>query len=256
MKISVITVCFNSRSTIEDTILSVNAQHYEDVEYIIVEGGSGDGTVELIKEHADKVTAWISEPDKGIYDAMNKGINMASGDIIGFLNADDIYTDIHVLEKVARIFEDSCVEACYADLVYVDQRDLEKVVRYMKSCKYIDGLFEKGWCPPHPTFFVKKQVYTKFGGFDLNYSIGNDVELMIRFLYRYKIKSVYLPEILVKMRTGGISNRSLISIFRQNVEILKALKRNGAQVSPFSFFISKFFSRVLQYRSKPQPTTG
>lgn len=251
MKISIITVCFNSRSTIEDTIQSISSQNYQDIEYIIIDGSSNDGTVSLIKEHADKVTKWSSEPDKGIYDAMNKGIGMASGDIIGFLNADDLYADCYVLEKVAGIFKDFTVDACYADLVYVDPVDLNKVVRYIKSCDYVDGLFRKGWCPPHPTFFVKKSIYQQYGGFDLSYAIGNDVELMIRFLGRHKISTVYFPEILVRMRTGGVSNSSFLNIIRQNIEILKAMKRNGINVSPASFFISKFFSRLSQFYSRP-----
>jgi len=247
VKISVITVAFKASSTIEDTIASVKSQQYPNLDYIVIDGGSDDGTVKIIKQYTDIVTHWISEPDNGIYDAMNKGLAMASGDIVGFLNADDIYVDHDVLDKVAAVFSDSTVDACYSDLVYVRPNDLTRIVRYWRSSPYREGLFAKGWCPPHPTFFVRKHIYEKFGGFDLTYAIGNDIELMMRLLARQKIKSVYLPVTTVKMRIGGTSNRNLSNIFRQNIEIIRAARNNNIPLKPFFFISYKMLSRLGQF---------
>ena len=250
MKISIITVCYNAASTIEDTLASVHGQRHPDVEHIVIDGGSSDNTVQLLQNHEDQLHCWISEPDQGLYDAMNKGIRMASGEIIGFLNADDIYENQQVLTTVAEAFADPELESCYADLVYVDATDLNRVVRYWKSSNYAAGLFGRGWCPPHPTFFVRKRVYAKYGDFDLSYSIGNDVELMMRFLARYQINSLYIPKILVRMRSGGVSNKNLLNVVKQNFEILRAAKNNGLNISPFTFIFAKFISRFRQYQSK------
>jgi glycosyltransferase involved in cell wall biosynthesis len=251
MKVSVVTVCYNSAATIGDAILSVASQSYGDREHIIIDGGSTDGTGAVIQRHADKISRLVMEPDEGIYDAMNKGIALSSGDVIGFLNADDVYANDRVLARAAEVLSDPSVDACYADLVYVDAKDLNRVVRYWRSCPYVDGLFGKGWCPPHPTFLVKKRIYEAFGCFDLTYPIGNDVELMMRFLARHKISSVYIPELFVKMRIGGVSNRSFFNIIRQNIQILKAAKQNNVPVSPLVFIIAKVFSRVYQFKNKP-----
>lgn len=252
MKISIITVAFNAAETITATLRSVAVQTYAKVEHIVIDGASCDDTAEVVAREGGHVTKFISEPDRGIYDAMNKGLRHATGDIVGFLNADDVYAKEQVLTRVAAAFSDPAIAACYADLVYVDPDNLDKVVRYWQSCPYEDGLFGKGWSPPHPTFFVRKSIYETYGCFDLSYLIGNDVELMMRFLARYKIASVYLPDVLVKMRTGGVSNRSISNIFKQNIEILKAAKRNNVPVSPFVFIFSKIFSRVHQLRVRPK----
>lgn len=250
MKISVITVCYNSVFTLEDSILSVAAQSYPDLEHLIVDGGSTDGTLSIIKKHQGKISNWISEPDNGMYDAMNKGIDLATGEIIGFLNSDDIYADNSVIEQVASVFSNTSVDSCYADLVYVQKTNLDKVIRYWQSCDYREGLFERGWCPAHPTFFVRKNIYEMYGNFDLNYNMGNDVELMMRFLYKYKIESLYIPRVLVKMRTGGESNRSISNIIRQNIEVVRAGKNNGVKFSPLLFFIHKIFARFSQFIPK------
>ena len=249
MRISVVTVCYNSASTIEDTIISVSSQSHQNVEYIIVDGGSDDGTVELIRRHADKVARYVSEPDNGIYDAMNKGIAMVSGDIIGFLNADDVYADNYALEKVVGVFADPSVDACYSNLVYVAPENLDKVIRYWESCDYKNGLFEKGWVPAHPTFFVRKSIYEKFGNFDLNYKLAADYELMTRFMVSHKIKTKYIPAVLVKMRLGGATNKSLANIFKQNHEIIKACKKNGINFSIANFFVPKFYFKLRQFFS-------
>ena len=181
MKISIITVSFNNAATIEDTINSVASQKHSDVEHIVIDGVSTDGTVEIVQRNRDAVEKFVSERDSGIYDAMNKGIASASGDVIGFLNSDDVYAHCDILSRAAEVFANPDVDACYADLVYVRQEDLGKVVRHWKSKDFRQGLFALGWCPPHPTFFVRKSVYREYGGFDLNYRLAADVELMLRF---------------------------------------------------------------------------
>ena len=251
MKISVVTVVYNNADTIKDTINSVAFQTYPEVEHIVVDGSSSDGTLEVIEQNQEKLAKVISEPDDGIYDAMNKGIQAASGKIVGFLNADDVYFDHLALEKVASVFEKEEVDACYGDMVYVDRSDLNRVVRYWKSCCFEDGLFANGWCPAHPTFFVRKGVYERFGGFDLSFEIGNDVELMMRLLERHKIKSIYIPQVLIKMRMGGVSNRSVGNIIRQNKAILLAGKKNNVKISVIHFVMHKLKERVRQYWGKP-----
>lgn len=252
MKISIITVVLNAADTIEDTLRSVAAQTYPEVEHIVVDGGSTDGTLELIQRHRALIATLISEPDRGIYDAMNKGIAAASGDVVGTLNADDFYVDTHVLEKIARAFADPAVGACYADLVYVDGNDTNKVVRYWKSRPYADGLFEKGWLPAHPTFFVRRAVYRQFGGFDVRYRYQADFELSMRLLAVHKLPSVYLPEVIVKMRMGGVSNRSVLNVIKGNLEAYRACRRHGLKVSPL-FMVRKVLSRLPQFFQKPSP---
>lgn len=252
MKVSIITVSFNSAATIEDTILSVATQKHPDKEHIVIDGASKDGTVEILRRHPS-ITHWVSEADRGIYDAMNKGIAMASGEIIGTLNADDVYADATVLSQVADVFSDPEIEACYADLVYVDQHNPKKIVRYWRSCEYHPGLFEKGWMPAHPTFFVRRDVYKKFGGFDLAFPRQADFELTMRFLAINKIRSVYVPEIWVRMRTGGVSNKSLTGILKGNIEAYRACKKNGLPVSPF-FIPQKILSRIPQFFAHPGRT--
>ena len=249
MKISIITVCFNSASTIEETILSVAAQKYADKEHLVIDGASTDGTVEILRRHSS-IAHWVSEADRGIYDAMNKGVAMASGEIVGTLNADDVYADDTVLSQVAEVFADPAVEACYADLVYVDKHHPDKVVRYWKSCPYKAGLFERGWMPAHPTFFVRRGVYEQFGTFDLNFSRQADFELTMRFLAVHGIKSVYIPRIWVKMRAGGISNNSVRGMIKGNLEAWRACRKNKLDVGPF-FMLTKVMSRVPQWFARP-----
>jgi len=248
MKISIITVVLNNASTINDTINSVLYQKYKNIEYIVIDGGSTDGTLSILKSRCHQLSALISEPDKGIYDAMNKGIKLAKGDVIGFLNADDFYCNSEVISKVAREFEiDRFLEANYADLIYVDQINTSKTIRYFKSRDFKQGLFLKGWCPPHPTFFVRKSVYERYGNFNLKYNLASDVDIMMRFLEKYKIKSLYKPETWVKMRMGGVSNKNLKNIWLQNLEILNSINNNGLNINPIVFFFYKIISRLQQY---------
>ena len=248
MKISIITVTFNSVSVINDCLTSVRSQKYEDIEHIIIDGSSTDGTLSLLESKRDQFATLISENDTGIYDAMNKGIQKSTGDIIGFLNADDFYTNNEVISKVVSTFKkDKLLEACYGDLIYVDQLDTSKVIRYWKSSKFESGYFSKGWCPPHPTFFVKSSVYKKLGNFNLKYSIASDVELMMRFLEIKKINFRYIPETWIKMRMGGISNKSLKNIIILNKEILSALKTHDLPKNYLIFFINKIILRLKQF---------
>lgn len=253
LKISIITVCFNSEKTIHDTIQSVALQDYQNIEHIIVDGGSTDGTYDIIA-NAPSVTKFISEPDNGIYDAMNKGISIATGDIIGTLNADDFYATSSVISQVANTFHNNDIDGCYADLVYVDARDTIKVIRYWKSKSFESGLFKFGWMPAHPTFFVRSSVYEQFGMFDLRYKLAADMQLLFRLLEKHKIKTVYVPEIFIKMRVGGATNKNIKNIYIQNKEIITVLNEFYGKSSHFIFFIYKLIERLKQFVFKPKNT--
>ena len=246
MKISVITVAYNSSATIRDTIESVLAQNYPDFEYILVDGQSTDNTLDIIRSYAHANIRWISEPDKGIYDAMNKGLKMATGDIIGILNSDDFYSDSEVLAKIARTFTEQQVDSVYSDLVYVDEKDTTKLVRYWKSGAYKEGSFLTGWMPPHPTFFVRRQVYEQYNPFDVRLKSAADYELMLRFIHKFKISVAYIPEILVKMRAGGKSNASLKNRLRANREDRLAWEYNMLTPRLYTLLL-KPLRKVVQF---------
>lgn len=250
MKISIVTVVYNNAATIEDTILSVAAQRYPNVEHVVIDGGSTDGTLAIIEKHRDKLTKFVSEPDRGIYDAMNKGLKLVTGEVVGFLNADDVYADEGVLELVAQTLANRDIDACYADLVYVDPKTPDRVARYWKSCPYREGLFEKGWMPAHPTFFTRLEFYEKFGGFDLEFRLQSDFDLTMRFMKIHHINSVYIPRVFVKMSVGGISSR-FMSVMKGNLEAWRACRKNGLDVGPF-FMFRKIISRVPQFFSRPE----
>jgi len=250
MKVSIITVCFNSADTIEDTIKSVLSQDYKDIEYIVVDGGSMDGTLGVMSKYNDRITKVISEPDEGIYDAMNKGIKAAKGDIIAFLNADDFYSNGKVVTEIANFIKTSSLDATYGDLVYVNKKSPEKIVRYWRTGEYTNNAFMKGWVIPHPTFFCKKEIFKKYGGFNVDFKIAADFELFIRFIERYNIKTGYLPKVIVKMRSGGKANR-LKGIIRGNIEIMKSFRLNNIRLSPF-FFLMKLCTKVRQFVARPK----
>lgn len=250
MTISIITVVFNAVKTVEESLRSVSNQSYPDIEHIVVDGASTDGTLSLLKKYCDRIKL-VSEPDDGVYDGMNKGLSKAGGDIIGFLNADDVYEHQNVLKRVAEVMSNPKIDACYADLVYVDKDEPRRVVRYWKSRPYEEGLFLKGWMPAHPTFFVRRSVYERLGGFDLSYPRQADFELTMRFLHVHKIRVEYVPEIFVRMRTGGLSNSSWLGILKGNLEAHRALKKHIQKSVPF-FIIRKVLSRVPQFFAKPQ----
>lgn len=252
MKITIITVAFNAAETIADTLRSVSEQTYEDIEHILIDGASTDATMSIVKQQGAHLARCLSEPDRGIYDAMNKGIVLATGDIIGFLNADDFYASDDALEKIAAAFADPLIDACYGDLLYVRKNNPSSIVRYWRSSRYQPGSFRKGWCPPHPTFFVRRKIYEQYGGFSLDYRIAADTEIMFRLLEVKGISSVYIPETIIKMRTGGESNKSLGNIILQNREIVRIINSaNGTKISVTNFLMQKFASRLMQFLNRP-----
>ncbi|WP_462111255.1 glycosyltransferase family 2 protein [Campylobacter concisus] len=248
MKISIITVVWNNARTIKDAINSVLNQSYKDVEYIVIDGASTDGTIEIVKSYGDRIK-FISEKDSGLYDAMNKGICLATGDVVGILNSDDFYASDKILQIVASEFLKTGADSVYANLEYVDANDPKRVIRYWKSKKYQNGLFRSGWHPAHPTFFVKKEIYKKHGVFDLSFKIAADYEIMLRFFEKYNITSSYVDEVFVKMRMGGESNRSIKNIIKANMESYRAWKANGLYINPLRFLL-KPFSKVVQFIKK------
>ena len=248
MLMSVITVAYNSASTIGDTLDSVSSQNYPKVQHVVIDGCSTDGTLNIIETKGKHVATLISERDKGIYDAMNKGLSLATGEVIGFLNSDDFYPRADVFSRVAQAFVDEPqLEAIYGDLCYVKQFDTSKVLRFWRSSDYKPGLFVRGWVPPHPTFFARKHVYERFGGFDLSYRIAADWELLARLIEVKRIKTRYLPEVLVHMRLGGTTNRSWSNVWKQNKEIWHAMKALGLNPSLASFVLGKLWSRSRQF---------
>lgn len=256
MKISIITVAFNAARTLADTLHSVASQTHPEIEHIVVDGASTDGTLDIVARHGGHIARLVSEPDRGIYDAMNKGIGLATGEVIGFINSDDFYADDTALSHVAEAFSDPAIDACFADLVYVDQHNPSRIVRYWKSCSYRSGLFKHGWVPPHPTFFVRRSVYERLGGFNIGFRLAADMELMVRFLAVHKIHSVYVPRTLIKMRMGGETNRSFSNVIHQNQEIMAALKQHGLQASWLWFLGHKLLSRGRQYLLRPGRSDG
>ena len=246
MKVSVITAVFNGAKTIQDCIKSVSGQIYPNIEHIIIDGGSTDGTLEVIKRYTEKRVNIVSEPDNGIYDALNKGIRQASGEVIGLLYSDDFYAHDRVIEKVADIFMKYNIDSCYGDLQYVDKNNPDKVIRYWKSSQYRHGKFKYGWMPPHSTFFVKKEIYNKYGYFNTNFKIAADYELMLRFLEKHKISTYYTPEVFIKMRIGGTSNRNIKNLIIKSNEDYRAWKVNNLN-GGFYTILLKNLSKIPQF---------
>lgn len=246
MKISIITVSLNSAATIESTLESVDRQSFSPIEHILIDGGSTDGTLDIIERYRPGVTHVISQPDHGIYDAMNKGIAMATGDVIGILNADDFYVHEQVIAMVADAFDDESIDVCYGDLEYVDSDDTDKVFRYWKSGTYQPDKFYLGWMPPHPTFFARRSLYETHGLFNLDLGSSADYELMLRFLLRYGAQAQYIPKVLVRMRTGGASNASLGNRFKANRMDRRAWRVNGLTPYPWTLFL-KPLSKLGQF---------
>ena len=248
MKISLITVTFNSGGTLRDTIQSVLSQTYYDIEYIIVDGHSQDNTVDIIKEYEplfDGRLKWISEKDQGLYDAMNKGFQMATGDMVGIINSDDLLAEATAIEKVIDCFEGhKDIDCVYADLYYVSQYDNSKIVRHWITGK--QRSFSKGWHPAHPTFYVKREIYSKYGLFDLDFKFAADFELMLRLVEKEHIRLFYLPEPLVRMRLGGTTSKNLTNIRKGNIECLNAFRKNGIPVSVLYPFY-RLLPKLKQY---------
>ena len=248
-KVSIITVSYNSAETIKDTIQSVVDQDYDNIEYLIVDGKSSDNTLEIVESFGDQISKVVSEKDNGIYDALNKGINMATGDLVAILNSDDVYASNQVISSIVSLMNAEGTDTAYADLVYVDRFDLNKVIRYWKSGAYKQGIFLKGWMPPHPTFFVKKEVYNKLGVFNLSLRTAADYEIMLRILHKHQTSVSYLPETIVRMRVGGVSNMSLKNRIKANREDKKAWELNGLKPGPMTLLF-KPLSKIFQYIKK------
>ncbi|EJD6663201.1 glycosyltransferase family 2 protein [Providencia sp. CRE-3FA-0001] len=227
MKISIITATYNSSKTIIDTILSLEKQTYSNIEYIIVDGASSDNTLDIIKKYSTKISTIISEPDKGIYDALNKGIMASTGDIVGFLHSDDIFAYPNAIEDLVNTLVNDESQAIYADLEYVSKENTENVVRRWVSGSYKHENLKKGWMPPHPTFFMKKELYKEHGVFDLNFKISADYDSLLRYLWLHNISVSYLPKVVTKMRVGGESNRSFLNILKKTKEDILVLQKNN-----------------------------
>ena len=247
MKVSIITIAYNSAETIEDTIKAIVEQDYSNIEYIIIDGGSTDKTLSIAGKYKDSIATIISEPDKGIYDAMNKGVQNATGDIVGILNSDDIYADNKVVSRIVEAIGNK--DSIYADLVYVDRDNTDKVTRYWKSGKYRKGIFKKGWMPPHPTFFIKKSCYDQYGTYNIQLKSAADYELMLRMLHKHNISVAYLQEVITKMRVGGQSNVTLLNRLKANKEDKLAWVINDLKPGPLTLImkpvrkISQFFKK-------------
>lgn len=250
MKVSIITVTYNAGTTIRDTIESVLAQDYPNIEHIIIDGASTDNTVEIVQSYGDRIARFVSEPDRGMYDGMNKGIKLATGDVVAILNADDVYIHSRVISTIVNQFEQHHVDAVFADLVYVKHDDLDKIVRYYSSAHFHPGKFAYGWMPAHPTFVVKRWAFDLYGFFKIDYKIAADYELLIRFLAIHQMSYHYIPQVLVKMRTGGASTANLSSNWILNREIVRGCLENGIQTN-MTKVLSKYFVKVFQLVARP-----
>ena len=248
MKVSIITATYNSSATIEHCIQSVIGQDYPEIEYIIVDGGSTDETISVIKDwqKRDSRIQWVSEKDKGIYDALNKGVTMATGDVIGFVHSDDFLADPSTISKLMLKFKTGDIDGVYGNLQYVDQTNPDKVIRAWKSQPFRSNLLQHGWMPAHPTLFLKKEVYEKHGEFNLNFKIAADYDFMLRVLQDHSLSFSYLPQVITKMRMGGASNGSLKNIMNKSREDYKVMKTNGLTF-PMWGLLAKNLSKLPQF---------
>jgi len=247
MKISIITVVLNGAKTITSTLQSISSQKYQNKEHIIIDGGSTDNTLSILTEYRGHDFKVITGSDQGIYDAMNKGIDCSRGDIIGFLNSDDTYSNDFVLSSIATAFEDETIDVSYGDLLYVDL-NISKALRYWQSCDFQKGKFFDGWAPPHPTFYIRKSAIPRVGNFDMNYGHASDFEFMLRCLEIYNLKSIYIPRVLIKMRIGGVTSSGYYGIINQNLKILKACKNYSSDFSIINFLIKKIISKFKEFK--------
>lgn len=251
MKISIITATFNSSATVRDTLDSVLKQNYTNYELIIKDGGSKDNTMEICREYEQAFEGRlriISCPDKGIYDAMNQGIEAATGDVVGILNSDDLYIDENVLGDIAQAFSKEDIGCVYGNLLFVDAENTNKITRRWIGSQHKKGAFQKGWHPAHPTFYAKREYYEQFGGFDTTFDVSADFELMLRFIEKHGIKNRFLNRYFIRMRIGGESTGSVKKIIQGNRNVLRAFKKNGIEVSvlyPFRRILPKIKDRVM-----------
>ncbi|PSU22931.1 glycosyltransferase family 2 protein [Photobacterium kishitanii] len=245
MKVSIITATYNSSRTIIDTLKSLEEQTYSNIEYIIIDGASKDNTLDVIKNNCSRVSTIISEPDNGIYDALNKGINLATGDIVGFLHSDDLFAYPEAIEDIVKSMSKNNTDAIYADLQYVDKDNINSIVRYWRSGEYNINKVKDGWMPPHPTFYMKRKCYEQFGLFDLKFKISADYDSLLRYLYLNNISMSYLPKVTIKMRVGGASNRDIKNIILKTTEDITALK--NSQIPWFQALANKNLSKIPQF---------
>lgn len=241
-----ITVCFNAVRHIEETMRSVVVQDHDDIEHIVIDGGSTDGTQGRIERYRELLTHFVSEPDKGVYDAMNKGLRLATGEVIAFVNAGDMIAHRNCLAYMARAFSGSDAEAIYGDAYMVDPDDITRVRRFWKGGEYQRDAFRRGWMPPHLATYIRRSVYDRLGHFRDDLVVSADYELMFRFMYKNRIRVRYVPKVLVRFRLGGVSNRSVLHVLRANLEVYKAWRMNGERVSP-AIILAKPLRKVLQY---------
>lgn len=246
MKISIITVAFNAAHTIADTLESVAIQTYPDIEHIVVDGASTDGTLDVIERHGKHVARLVSEPDHGIYDAMNKGLRLATGEVVGFLNADDVYADTGVLARVSAIMESEKLDALFGDVEFVSPDRPDRPVRRYRSERFRPDRIAWGWMPAHPTLFLRRQVYERFGIFRTDYRIAGDFELVARIFHSGSLSYRHLPEVLVKMRTGGVSTGGWRNTLLLNREVLRACRENGIPTS-LPKILSKYPAKLLEF---------
>jgi len=244
MKVSLITVTYNSAAYLQDCIDSVVKQGYLDIEHIVVDGGSTDGTLAIIKKYDNHIAKWISEKDNGMYDAINKGIAMATGDIVGILNSDDMLASNDVVRAIVDSFNDHQLDAVYGDLVYVSKSNTNKVVRLWQGLPYKRYRFRYGWMPAHPTFYLRREIIDQFGGYESHYFTAADYEFMARYLYRYRISAMYLNKLIVKMRVGGQSNITFKSRLRGNRRDFLAMKKNKIPLP----FLASFLKPIIKLR--------
>lgn len=247
MKVSIVTVTFNSARFLEDCIRSVQMQQYKNIEHIIIDGKSTDGTVDIIKKNEKGITRWVSEADRGIYDAINKGMAMATGEVIGILNSDDVLDNDRVITDIVNAFLTEGKDVVYGDLEVVAQDDTTKVLRIWKGQSFDRNRFRYGWMPAHPTFYVKRALIDKYGGYETHYFTAADYEFMARYLYQHKVSATYLPELIVRMRTGGASNKDLKQRLRANRRDYLAMKRNKIPF-PLIASILKPLIKLHQFR--------
>lgn len=247
-KVSIITVCLNSGATIAETVDSVLSQDYKNTEYIVIDGASSDNTMDILRSYGDRIHKLVSEQDEGLYDAMNKAIDMATGDVIGILNSDDIYDNENVLTQVMREFSTKRVDSVFGDLFYFKPKKPHKPIRHFRGRYFRPGMIRMGVLPPHPTFFVRKEVYDKYGKFDLQYRYAADFDLMARLLYVHKISYSYLPRNLVRMRIGGISTGSWKRMIEINKEDLRSCRTHGIPTNMFMLHL-KYFLKMFGVRN-------
>ncbi len=245
MKVSIITVCFNSADTIRDTLESVRCQNHVDIEHILIDGGSTDATCTIISQFPH-VAVFLSEKDKGMYNAMNKGIALATGDIVGILNSDDFFSSHTAVADIVSAFEENNCEAVFGDIAFVSPTDLQKKIRHYSSRSFNIRSFQYGFMPPHPTFYVKRSCYERFGLYQEDYVIASDYELIMRFLYTHRISYSYIPKELVYMRPGGVSNQTFYSRFLLNKEIIRACNENGVRTG-YLLLSLKYIKKSTEY---------